>query len=200
MAREHAATPRRNTAGKGERGKKQKAAQTHTEGTDDRRRKASPGASPRQPHAEADPHPSTTRLPEFTPPSRPQWFAALTPRGHTRCITPTEKETRNARSLSPPFPSCPLKEAAAARSCQHRVQRKHPPALQCVCPTRVAVCAHCHAQQSRKKRKNKKEKRRKASEGTRKHKCTAGVHGGKQWKIKQHSFKKKKKNFPSLTF
>ncbi|RNC51517.1 hypothetical protein TcCL_ESM11356, partial [Trypanosoma cruzi] len=72
--------------------------------------KTTPRASPRQPHAEADPHPSTTRHPEFTPPSRPQWFAALTPRGHTRCITPTEKETRNARSLSPPFPSRPRKE------------------------------------------------------------------------------------------
>ncbi|RNC33116.1 exo-alpha-sialidase [Trypanosoma cruzi] len=52
-------------------------------------------------------HPPVTRRP--------------TPRSHTRCTTPSGKETRGARSLSPLLSSCPRKKTTAARNCQHRV-------------------------------------------------------------------------------
>ncbi|ESS62188.1 hypothetical protein TCDM_10181 [Trypanosoma cruzi Dm28c] len=78
----------------------------------------------------------------------PAMTRRLTPRGASR----QQKKRLAVHTLSPPFPSRPRKEAAAARICQHRIQRKFPTALQCVCPARVAVCAHCHAHQSRKRK------------------------------------------------
>ncbi|RNC33806.1 hypothetical protein TcCL_Unassigned03462 [Trypanosoma cruzi] len=176
MAREHAATPRRNTRGEGDEGKARSSTNTQKEQTP-----VSGKAPPRPSHWPATPHqtshthtpsqcrqsagerirPSTQQT--HTPPAathhgraeetqrhhrlqfnptangiRPQPRSqhtahterAITTEPHaeaiphpstTRRLTPSGRDTRPARCLSPPFASCPREKAAPTRSCHtHR--------------------------------------------------------------------------------
>ncbi|KAF5217003.1 hypothetical protein ECC02_010186 [Trypanosoma cruzi] len=93
-----------------------------------------------------------------------------TQRGRTRCSTPTGKEIRGARSLSPSSSWPRKKTTAATRNCQHALQKVHSNPLQCASCVCVVVCA-C---------RNTKQRRRKegAEYAERRTKCTAETHDG----------------------
>ncbi|RNC34290.1 hypothetical protein TcCL_Unassigned02936 [Trypanosoma cruzi] len=128
---------------------------------------------PKELRAQADPYPPMKRC--------------LIPRGRTKCITSTEKETRGVHSLS----SFPLTSTEGSGSCTQLPAPSTKEASTCtaMCVSCACGCVRPLPRSTRKEKRNeKKEKRRKASEGTHKHKFTAGVHGAKQRQIKQHSF------------
>ncbi|ESS60787.1 hypothetical protein TCDM_11661 [Trypanosoma cruzi Dm28c] len=227
MAREHAATPRRNTVREDYRRKKQEAAQTHTEGTNTSRRKNTATAlalagnstpalkhtpsqccqsarkrirssaqqthtppaitnngqgreathrhrlhfnfadnwiqptahtqrtpskhSPKEPHAEAIPHPSTTRRQNFQP-LDPHWNSVTDSKGsqvvHHAC---KKSDSPCALPLSPPSLHA-HGGSSSHRNRQHALQKKHPNPLQCASCAYVVVCACRNTSQRSKNR------------------------------------------------
>ncbi|ESS63247.1 hypothetical protein TCDM_08991 [Trypanosoma cruzi Dm28c] len=122
--------------------------------------------SPKEPHAEADPHPAMTWRQNFQP-LHPHWDSV--PNSNKSQVVHhanSKIDSRCSPSLLLPF--MPTEEAAATRNRKHTLQKKHPNPLQFA--FFVVVCAYRHTRQRSKNR-------RRACEWTHKQKCTAEVHG-----------------------
>ncbi|ESS60862.1 hypothetical protein TCDM_11582 [Trypanosoma cruzi Dm28c] len=122
MASEHAATPRRSTGEKGEREKKQEAAQ-HTEETNDRREKHRHG-----PHTGRQLHTSPQTHTIAVLPVREREDSVLhKTNAHTASIHPEWKMRRDTAPSSPPVQSHGQRDTATARCQQYRTRNKKSP-------------------------------------------------------------------------